>query len=65
MKVLLTSSHSSFKKQPANFWVCWRRVQVERRGDRTIPVDVPVIVATHRNLHDPEKKGVFRELEAS
>ncbi len=30
-------------------------------GDRTIPVDVRVIVATHRNLHDLVKKGVFRE----
>jgi two-component system nitrogen regulation response regulator NtrX len=36
--------------------------QVERvGGDRTIPVDVRVIVATHRNLHDLVKKGVFRE----
>src|SRR3982075_2738748 len=30
-------------------------------GDRTIPVDVRVIVATHRNLLDLVKKGVFRE----
>src|SRR5664279_621899 len=36
--------------------------QVERvGGDRAIPVDVRVIVATHRNLHDLVKKGVFRE----
>ncbi|MGD0775133.1 MAG: sigma-54 dependent transcriptional regulator [Candidatus Solibacter sp.] len=36
--------------------------QVERvGGDRTIPVDVRVIVATHRNLHDLVKKGAFRE----
>src|SRR3954453_997044 len=36
--------------------------QVERvGGDRTIPVDVRVIVATHRNLLDLVKKGVFRE----
>src|SRR5689334_21900963 len=36
--------------------------QVERvGGDRTIPVDVRVLVATHRNLHDLVKKGVFRE----
>src|SRR5712671_2598916 len=36
--------------------------QVERvGGDRTIPVNVRVIVATHRNLHDLVKKGVFRE----
>src|ERR1035438_2939875 len=36
--------------------------QVERvGGDRTIPVDVRVVVATHRNLHDLVKKGVFRE----
>jgi len=36
--------------------------QVERvGGDRTIPVDVRVIVATHRNLDDLVKKGVFRE----
>ncbi|MEO8370007.1 MAG: sigma-54 dependent transcriptional regulator, partial [Candidatus Solibacter sp.] len=36
--------------------------QVERvGGDRTIPVDVRVIVATHRNLHELVKKGVFRE----
>ena len=36
--------------------------QVERvGGDRTIPVDVRAIVATHRNLHDLVKKGVFRE----
>ena len=35
--------------------------QVERvGGDRTIPVDVRVIVATHRNLHELVKKGVFR-----
>src|ERR1039457_4116157 len=34
--------------------------QVERvGGDRTIPVDVRVIVATHRNLHELVKKGVF------
>ena len=36
--------------------------QVERvGGDRTIPVDVRVIVATHRNLHELVKKGVFRQ----
>ena len=36
--------------------------QVERvGGDRTIPVDVRVIVATHRNLDDLVKKGTFRE----
>jgi two-component system, NtrC family, nitrogen regulation response regulator NtrX len=36
--------------------------QVERvGGDRTIPVDVRVIVATHHNLPDLVKKGVFRE----
>jgi two-component system nitrogen regulation response regulator NtrX len=36
--------------------------QVERvGGDRTIPVDVRVIVATHRDLHDLVKKGAFRE----
>ena len=36
--------------------------QVERvGGDRTIPVDVRVIVATHHNLHEFVKKGVFRE----
>ncbi len=36
--------------------------QVERvGGDRTIPVDVRVIVATHRNLDELVKKGVFRE----
>src|SRR6202171_4375551 len=36
--------------------------QVERvGGDRSIPVDVRVIVATHHNLHDLVKKGVFRE----
>jgi DNA-binding NtrC family response regulator len=36
--------------------------QVERvGGDRTIPVDVRVVVATHRNLHELVKKGVFRE----
>jgi DNA-binding NtrC family response regulator len=36
--------------------------QVERvGGDRTIPVDVRVIVATHRNLDDLVKKGAFRE----
>ncbi len=36
--------------------------QVERvGGDRTIPVDVRVIVATHRNLHDLVKNNVFRE----
>src|SRR5664279_3311910 len=36
--------------------------QVERvGGDRTIPVDVRVIVATNRNLHELVKKGVFRE----
>ncbi len=36
--------------------------QVERvGGDRTIPVDVRVIVATHRNLEELVKKGVFRE----
>ena len=35
--------------------------QVERvGGDRTIPVDVRVIVATHRNLDELVKKGVFR-----
>src|SRR5256714_317531 len=34
--------------------------QVERvGGDRSIPVDVRVIVATHRNLHELVKKGVF------
>jgi DNA-binding NtrC family response regulator len=36
--------------------------QVERvGGDRTIPVDVRVVVATHRNLQELVKKGVFRE----
>src|ERR1035441_2412025 len=36
--------------------------QVERvGGDRTIPVDVRVLVATHRNLQELVKKGVFRE----
>jgi two-component system nitrogen regulation response regulator NtrX len=36
--------------------------QVERvGGDRTIPVDVRVVVATHRNLDDLVKKGVFRQ----
>ena len=36
--------------------------QVERvGGDRTIPVDVRVIVATHRNLDELVKKGIFRE----
>lgn len=36
--------------------------QVERvGGDRTIPVDVRVLVATHRNLEELVKKGVFRQ----
>ena len=36
--------------------------QVERvGGDRAIPVDVRVIVATHRDLRDLVKKGAFRE----
>jgi DNA-binding NtrC family response regulator len=36
--------------------------QVERvGGDRTIPVDVRVIVATHHNLDDLVKKGTFRQ----
>src|SRR5215467_1778313 len=36
--------------------------QVERvGGDRTIPVDVRVIVATHRNLEELVKKGQFRQ----
>jgi DNA-binding NtrC family response regulator len=36
--------------------------QVERiGGDRTIPVDVRVIVATHRNLEELVKKGAFRQ----
>jgi len=36
--------------------------QVERvGGDRTIPVDVRVVVATHRNLDDLVKKGTFRQ----
>src|SRR5262252_4019692 len=36
--------------------------QVERvGGDRSIAVDVRVIVATHRNLDDLVKKGVFRQ----
>jgi DNA-binding NtrC family response regulator len=36
--------------------------QVERvGGDRTIPVDVRVIVATHRNLEELVKKGTFRQ----
>ena len=36
--------------------------QVERvGGDRTIPVDVRVIVATHCNLEDLVKKGAFRQ----
>jgi DNA-binding NtrC family response regulator len=36
--------------------------QVERvGGDRTIPVDVRVIVATHRNLDELVKKGSFRQ----
>jgi DNA-binding NtrC family response regulator len=36
--------------------------QVERvGGDRTIPVDVRVIVATHRNLDELVKKGTFRQ----
>ncbi len=36
--------------------------QVERvGGDRPIPVDVRVIVATHRNLEELVKKGAFRQ----
>jgi two-component system, NtrC family, nitrogen regulation response regulator NtrX len=36
--------------------------EVERIGsDRTIPVDVRVIVATHRNLEDLVRKGEFRQ----
>src|SRR5437762_537114 len=36
--------------------------QVERvGGDRAIPVNVRVIVATHRNLDELVKKGVFRQ----
>jgi DNA-binding NtrC family response regulator len=36
--------------------------QVERvGGDRTIPVDVRVVVATHRNLEELVKKGTFRQ----
>jgi two-component system nitrogen regulation response regulator NtrX len=36
--------------------------QVERvGGDRAIPVDVRVIVATHRNLDELVKKGSFRQ----
>src|SRR5438105_157637 len=36
--------------------------QVERvGGDRTIPVDVRVIVATHHNLDELVKKGIFRQ----
>ncbi len=36
--------------------------QIERvGGDRPIPVDVRVIVATHRNLDELVKKGVFRQ----
>ncbi|HXK05480.1 MAG TPA: sigma-54 dependent transcriptional regulator [Verrucomicrobiae bacterium] len=36
--------------------------QVERvGGDRTIPVDVRVIVATHRNLDELVRKGTFRQ----
>src|ERR1051326_8432152 len=36
--------------------------QVERvGGDRPIPVDVRVIVATHRNLDELVKKGAFRQ----
>ena len=36
--------------------------QVERvGGDRAIPVDVRVVVATHRNLDELVKKGVFRQ----
>src|SRR5690242_14749488 len=36
--------------------------QVERvGGDRTIPVDVRVVVATHRNLEELVKKGSFRQ----
>src|SRR5689334_25127870 len=30
-------------------------------GDRSIPVDVRVVVATHRNLDDLVKKGSFRQ----
>src|SRR4249920_1616092 len=36
--------------------------QVERvGGDRTVPVDVRVIVATHRNLEELVRKGTFRQ----
>src|SRR5438309_1354780 len=36
--------------------------QVERvGGGRSIPVDVRVVVATHRNLDDLVKRGVFRQ----
>ncbi|MFN7997347.1 MAG: sigma-54 dependent transcriptional regulator [Bryobacteraceae bacterium] len=36
--------------------------QVERiGGDRSIPVDVRVIVATHRNLEEMVRRGVFRQ----
>ena len=36
--------------------------QVERiGGDRSIPVDVRVVVATHRNLDEMAQRGVFRQ----
>jgi DNA-binding NtrC family response regulator len=36
--------------------------QVERiGGDRSIPVDVRVVVATHRNLDEMVERGVFRQ----
>ena len=36
--------------------------QVERiGGDRSIPVDVRVVVATHRNLEEMVQKGAFRQ----
>jgi two-component system nitrogen regulation response regulator NtrX len=36
--------------------------EIERiGGDRTIPVDVRTLVATHRNLDELVRKGVFRE----
>jgi transcriptional regulator with GAF, ATPase, and Fis domain len=36
--------------------------QVERiGGDRSIPVDVRVVVATHRNLDEMVERGAFRQ----
>ena len=57
-----TRSATCLRMMQAKLLRVLEQKEVERiGGDRTIPVDVRVIVATHRNLDDLVRKGEFRQ----